>query len=127
MHNDSPERRHLRLVTNDELRDLIQSRNSNGFVNMLHPLELYIPREVLNALTRDSLQALRTQTLPNATDAEKAQIERGIQQRVDFISWLQGQGDEHIYMAIYPAALDGLDDLEELEEIIDDLPPDMPF
>jgi hypothetical protein len=126
MPKDQPDRRHLRLVTNEELRDLIQSRTSNGFVNMLHPLELDIPRDVLDQWTRTSLQALRDE-LSRAADSARAEIERGIQQRVDFLAWLQTQEQDQVFMAIYPADMDGLDDLDDLDEVIENLPPDLPF
>jgi hypothetical protein len=126
MPKDQPDRRHIRLVSNEELRELIQSRTSNGFVNMLHPLELDIPREVLDQWTRTSLQALRDE-LPRAADSARAEIERGIQQRVDFLAWLQTQEQDQVFMAIYPADLDGLDDLDDLDEVIENLPPDLPF
>ena len=126
MPKDQPDRRHIRLVSNEELRELIQSRTSNGFVNMLHPLELDIPREVLDQWTRTSLQALRDE-LSRAADSARAEIERGIQQRVDFLAWLQTQEQDQVFMAIYPADLDGLDDLDDLDEVIENLPPDLPF
>ena len=126
MPKDQPDRRHIRLVSNEELRELIQSRTSNGFVNMLHPLELDIPRDVLDQWTRTSLQALRDE-LSRAADSARAEIERGIQQRVDFLAWLQTQEQDQVFMAIYPADMDGLDDLDDLDEVIENLPPDLPF
>lgn len=125
--------RKLRLVTNEELQRILAQRdNSSGFVTMLHPIDLYIPREMLEQLTRRSLDALRSGAEPEMTPEQARGFNAGIQQRIDFLSWLQGQDDE-VYMSIYPADMDGLDDLEDLlkdDDLnnTDDPPPiDLPF
>lgn len=123
MSDDSPQKRHLRLVTNADLKKLIESREGSGFVTMLHPLELFIPRDTLIELTRRSLDALRVNRKPNETADERVAVERGIQQRVDFLAWLATQTDE-IYTAVYPADMDGLD---ELEDLLDEDQPDKPL
>lgn len=126
MSND-PNKRHLRLVTNADLQKLIESRdNASGFVTMLHPLELFMTRDLLESLTRDSLAAIRDTRRAEENDAERTAAERAMQQRVDFLAWLTSQPDQ-IYMAIYPAELDGLDELEDLPELNDDHPDDLPL
>lgn len=127
MPNNESDRRPLRLVTNEELHSLIQSRNSSGFVNMLHPMELDVPRDALDTWTRRSLEQLRNDEQTIKNPAERATIRRAIQQRIDFLAWLQVQEEDEIHMAIYPADMDGLDDLEDLDEVIDTLPPNLPF
>lgn len=119
-----PNKRHLRLVTNADLQKLIESRdNASGFVTMLHPLEMFMTRDLLESLTRDSLAALRHNRPTTETAPERIATDRAIQQRVDFLAWLTGQ-PEQIYMALYPAELDGLDELEDLPELQDGLEDD---
>jgi hypothetical protein len=126
MTNDPSKNRPLRLVTNADLQRLIESRdNVSGFVTMLHPLELYIARPTLEAMTRDSLAAIRDNRLKDETADQRVAADRAIQQRVDFLAWLSSQPDE-VYMAIYPAEMDGLDELDDLQDLIDDDTPPLP-
>lgn len=121
-----PKKRHLRLLSNADLQKLIESREGSGFVTMLHPLELFMTRETLDALTRQSLDAIRLNRKPTETEEERIGVERSIQQRVDFLSWLQTQPEE-IYMALYPADMDGLDDLDDLQDLLEDDDRELPF
>jgi hypothetical protein len=124
---NSEKPRHLKLISNEDLKNLIQSREGTGFVTMLSPLELFMARDVLEGLVRASLDALRSERKPNESPDQKIGVERAIQQRVDFLSWLQVQPDQ-LYMAMYPADMDGLDDLEDLlEEFAEGEGPDLPF
>jgi hypothetical protein len=116
----------LRLSTNDELQKLVESRETSGYVTMLHPLELFMARDLLEAITRESLDAIRSKRKADETPAERLAVERAIQQRVDFLSWLVGQ-PEQIYMAMYPAELDGLDDLEDLQDLLELDDDSLPF
>jgi hypothetical protein len=112
--------RHIRLVTNADLQRVIESReNASGFVTMLHPLELFMTRDALEALTRESLQALRDRPTDTESPAERVEAQRAIQQRVDFLAWLTTQSDS-VYMAMYPAEMDGLDELEDMLSLTDD-------
>jgi len=122
-----PERK-LRLVTNDELAAILSGRETTGFTTMLHPLELFMARDMLEALTKQSLDAVRSQRQSDETKEQRVAAERSIQQRIDFLAWLQGQ-PENIYMAIYPADMDGLDELEDLQDLLEDDNPqrDLPF
>lgn len=123
MTND-PRKKHLKLVTNEDLKKILESRsNSSGFVTMLHPLELFMSREQLETLTRQSLEAIKTSRSNTETPEERLASDRAIQQRVDFLAWLTTQA-EQVYMAIYPADMDGLDELEDLVDLMDD--PDSP-
>jgi hypothetical protein len=117
---------HLRLSTNDELQELVQSRETSGFVTMLHPLELFMSGDFLETITRESLEAIRSKRKSDETPTERLAAERAIQQRVDFLSWLVGQ-PEQIYMAMYPAELDGLDDLEDLQDLLEMDDDSLPF
>lgn len=123
MTND-PRKKHLKLVTNEDLKKILESRsNASGFVTMLHPLELFMSREQLESLTRDSLDAIKTNRPTTETADERMASDRAIQQRVDFLSWLTSQ-PEQVYMAIYPADMDGLDELEDMVDFVED--PDSP-
>jgi hypothetical protein len=117
-----------RLMTNEELARVLASRDGAGFTTMLHPLELFMPRELLESLTQTSLEAVRMRPLDKETDIERRAAETAIQQRIDFLGWLQGQPD-NIYMALYPADMDGLDELGDLEDLLGDEDPqrDLPF
>lgn len=126
MTRDPNDRKHLRLVTNAELKRLIESREGSGFVTMLHPLEMFASRDALDALTRQSLDAIRSYRKENETDDERMATDRAIQQRVDFLSWLTSQPD-HVYMAMYPADMDGLDDIDDLDELLGDDQSELPF
>lgn len=124
MTND-PRKKHLKLVTNEDLKKILESRsNASGFVTMLHPLELFMSREQLETLTRESLEAIKTNRLSTETADERLASDRAIQQRVDFLAWLTTQ-EEQVYMAIYPADMDGLDELEDMADQIEN--PDNPF
>lgn len=132
---DNPQdKRHLRLVSNEELRQIIESRQGSGIVSMLHPLEMDIPREVLDNLTRHSLDALRRDVQRPGLDSKtRLSIDTAIQQHIDFLAYLQTQDADALHMALYPADLDGLDDLEDLDELIgpdpdpNAPPPPLPF
>lgn len=127
MTNDPAKKRHLRLVTNEDLKRLIESRESGGFVTMLHPLELFMSRALLIELTRESMERIRTQAPNEQAPNEQLAVQRALQQRVDFLGWLAGQ-PEQVYMALYPAEMDGLDDLDELLDLpTDENDPQLPF
>lgn len=126
MSSESPQKRHLRLITNADLKQLIESREGSGFVTMLHPLELFVPRDFLSEVTRRSLEALKANRKTTETDDERKAFERGIQQRVDFLAWLTTQPPE-IYTALYPADHDGLDELEDLQDLLEDDDRPLPF
>jgi hypothetical protein len=122
-----PRKKHLKLVTNEDLQKLLESRsNTSGFVTMLHPLELFMSREQLETLTRQSLEAIKTQRSTTETPEERLATDRAIQQRVDFLAWLTTQ-PEDVYMAIYPADMDGLDELDDMADLIDDTDKPLPF
>lgn len=130
MINNSGDRRKHELVSNEDLKRLVESREGSGFVSMLHPLELFMPREQLEDLTRRSLADIRSSRDFGAeTDEQRVEANRSIQQRVDFLSWLAHAPDK-VYMSLYPADIDGLDDLEDLDdlqEILEDEQKDLPF
>jgi hypothetical protein len=126
MTND-PKKKHLKLVTNEDLKKILESRsNASGFVTMLHPLELFMSREQLESLTRESLEAIKTNRPTTETADERLASDRAIQQRVDFLSWLTGQ-PEQVYMALYPAEMDGLDELDDMADLIEDPDNPLPF
>jgi hypothetical protein len=103
-----------RLVSAEEiLRAIGGPRDVTSNVNMLHPLEVQLPRTYLEHVMRESLATLR------AGAADDPATVRAIQQRIDFLGWLAGQ-PELVEIALYPAADDGLDDLEDLEDLVDD-------
>jgi hypothetical protein len=108
-----------RLLTNDDLKALVESREGGGFVTMLNPLELFLSTELLEQLTRDSLAALRNNRKPDETAEQKVSADRAIQQRIDFLAWLDTQRQPDIYMSLYPADMDGLDELDDLEDLDD--------
>jgi len=93
---------------------------------MLHPLELFMSREQLESLTRQSLEAIRTNRPSTETADERLASDRAIQQRVDFLAWLTTQ-EEQVYMAIYPADMDGLDELDDMADQIEDPDNPLPF
>lgn len=104
----------------DELQRILGDNNIRGTVGMIRPMEVFIDTAFLQDLCRDSLARLRRE--PPPTDEKKLLLHRrAIQQRIDFAAWLQAQRAAEIYMAMYPADEDGLDD-DDLEDLIEDLP-----
>ena len=120
------DKRHMRLVSNADLKKLIDSREGSGFVTMLHPLELFMERDYLYAITRQSLDAIKAGRKPEETDNERLGVERALQQRIDFMAWLMTQPAD-VYMSLYPSEMDGLDELDDLQDIVEDDNRPLPF
>jgi hypothetical protein len=113
-------------LTNKDLQRIIESRTSSGYVSMLNPLEIYMRRELLDEVTRQSMESIRDSRKASETKTERDAAERALQQRIDFLSWLDTQ-PEDVYMAVYPADMDGLDDLEDLQDLLDNDTGRLPF
>lgn len=107
-------------ISDAELDAILNRNRVNGSVSMLRPLEIYVPRDGLLELVRTSLltmQAARKRDEESPTQAKAA--DRAVQQRIDFLAWLQGQ-PEQVYLAMYPVSLDGLTDDDVLDVLEDD-------
>ena len=122
---EQPER-HLRLLSDADLDKIIKSRDTSGNVNMLHPLEVFLDRTYLTDVIRTSLAAMRTRDARHEGPEEASAVQAAMQQRIDFLSWLSGQPTQ-VYMALYPADDDGLDDIDDLTELLSDDSKDLPF
>jgi len=118
----------LELVSTDYLKSMVDSREGSGFVTMLYPIELLMSRDALDVQTRRSLEELQTVRVDNKTPEEAQVVLRAVQQRIDFLSWLSSQPEE-LLIALYPAGMDGLDDIEEIDDLFgdDDDLTDLPF
>lgn len=107
------------VLSDADIEALIPKKGAARSVNMLHPMEIFVERESVGALIRHSLRLMQAGV--HRSDDESAEqalaYDMAMQQRVDFLAWLQSQPDL-VYLAIYPADQDGLDELE-LEEIAD--------
>jgi hypothetical protein len=126
-HDPEHRERHLRLLSDADLDRIMKARETGGNVNMLHPLEVFLDRGYLTDVVRTSLAALRTRDTRLETREQQVAAESAIHQRLDMLSWLSGQ-PERVYMAMYPADDDGLDDLDDLTEFLDsDDTGDLPF
>ena len=121
----TPERR-LKLLTDADLDRILKARDTSGNVNMLHPLEVFLDRAYLSDVVRTSLTSFYERDVTNETDDQRKAVESAMQQRVDFLGWLTGQ-PEQVYLAVYPADDDGLDDIEDLTELLADEDGPMPF
>jgi len=118
--------RDLPLMTDADIARIVESRDTSGNVNMLHPLEVRLNRAYLTDVIRTQLTALQTRDKRNDT-SEQLQVARAsTQQCIDFLSWLSGQ-PEQVHIALYPANDDGLADLEDLTELLSDEDSDLPF
>lgn len=127
MADDTPKKRHLRLVSNEDLQRILHIRAGSGNVSMLNPLELFMDREQLLTMTRQSMADIKRQRPADETPEQHNAVERALQQRIDFLAWLDTQ-PEQVYMAIYPSDIDGLDDLDDLLDLPTDTEqPDLPF
>ena len=118
--------RDLPLMTDADIARIVESRDTSGNVNMLHPLEVRLNRAYLTDVIRTQLTALQTRDKRNDT-SEQLQVARAsTQQCIDFLSWLSGQ-PEQVHIALYPSNDDGLADLEDLTELLSDEDSDLPF
>ncbi len=115
-----------RPLSHEDVQRLMDSRDSAGFVNMLHPLEVVMPRDMIEALVRASMRDLQTTSPPTDNAEAMREHARQVQQRIDFLAWLPQQ-PTHLTIALYPADDDGLADLEDLQLDMDDSDQDLPF
>lgn len=105
-------------ISDAELDRILNLDRANGNVNMLRPMEIALSRDLLTEHVRTDLERLRAlPTDPDATVQERRLRLRAIQQRLDFLAWLNGQ-PELVEVAIYPSSELGLteDDLADLIE-----------
>lgn len=122
----------LKILSNADVAALVESRGTARSVNMLHPMEIHVARDRVAALVRESLQLMQEGKFrsANETPEQKQAYMDAMQQRVDFLGWLQSQ-DELVYLAVYPADQDGLDEIElgDLADLpnADDSSPDGPL
>lgn len=108
-------------LNDDELRRIFEHTAPSGSVSMLRPLEVFLPRTWLMELCRDSLRRMKETREPSAETAlQQKAAQRALQQRIDFLAWLQRQDYDEIYMALYPVAEDGLED--DWDDLFTDLP-----
>lgn len=114
-------------ISDDELHRILQDASVPGTVSMLRPLELYLNRKWIQELVRESLQRLQSNRHPqDETPTQRKDAVRAIQQRVDFLSWLQRQPDDELYMALYPVSEDGLSE-DDLDDLLEDFPGPQSF
>jgi hypothetical protein len=106
------------LPSDEEIRRLVESRKGTSLASMLEPLQMDVDRDLLERIVRDSFNAIRAR--PTSTGADLTgnvePVEVGEQQYIDFLGWLQAQ-PQLVRIALYPAANDGLDEIEELLEL----------
>ncbi len=106
-------------ISDAELDAILNRNRVNGSVSMLRPLEIYVSRDFLLDLTRASLTTMQDNRRPaEETASQTKAANRSIQQRIDFIAWLQSQ-PEQVYLALYPADMDGLTD-DDVQDVLDD-------
>lgn len=105
-------------MSDEELDQLFSGPLVPVKVSMLSPLKMFLDRDGLQRLVRRSLKGLVAQR-DNAKDLHA--IDEAIQQRIDFLAYLQAFQDPAIYMAMYPEHEDGLDD-DGVWEILNNLP-----
>lgn len=124
--NPDKRERHLRLLSDSELEKIIKSRDTSGNVNMLHPLEVFLDKTYLTEVARTSLASLQTRDTTDETPDQTRAVMAAMQQRIDFLSWLSAQ-PQQVYMALYPADDDGLEDIDDLNDLLTDESQDLPF
>lgn len=115
------EKPHLRILSNKDVEDIVNSRYTPGLISMLHPIEMNLDRDTLLAEVEQSLAEIRNNRREVAESAEDARIGNLVeQQRVDFIGWLHTQ-PALVFIALYPANEDGFDADEFVpQQIIED-------
>lgn len=105
-------------MPNDEIRELLKGLKVPVKVSMLSPLDVYINTEVLRAVVRKSLKGLEEHR--DQLEEFKA-LEYAIQQRIDFLAWLQTVKDDEIMISLYPAEVPGDERIDELFDQLKDL------
>ena len=105
-------------LSEKELSKLLTGAQVPVKVSMLSPLEIFVDRDGLQRLLRRSIKGLVAQR-EEVTDMQT--VDLAIQQRIDFLAYLQAYQDPEIYMAMYPAHEDGLDD-EGVWHILNNIP-----
>ena len=102
------------------LFDSLNARETD--VSALHPLEIWIDREFLIAEVEAAIQAIKRKVpWETSTETQRDYLKAVLQQRVEFLEYLNGEKDERVYLAIYPVAEEPVVPLGE-EADADDLP-----
>lgn len=106
-------------ISDAELDAILNRNRANGSVSMLRPMEIYLTRDYLIQVTRQSLEAMQAQPRPaEETAKQKKSTDRAMQQRIDFMAWLSTQ-PEQVHIALYPVDLDGITD-DDVMDVLDD-------
>lgn len=92
-------------------------------VSAMHPLEIWLDREFLLAETQASIDAAK-RNIPwdTATPVQRDHFKAILQQRVEFLEYLNGETSERVFVALYPMATDLQFTFGE-EADADDMPP----
>lgn len=103
------------------LYDMLHARETD--VSAMHPLEIWLGREFLIEETDAAIQAIKRNTDWAAlSEVQRNHIAAVLQQRVEFLEWLQSETTERVFLAVYP-----VDDTPGValgeEEDADELPP----
>ena len=106
-------------INDDELRKLLTGLKVPIKVSMLSPLDMYVDTATVRRLVRESLSRLEQSR--HTPDLETRAVEYAIQQRIDFLAWLQAQEDAEVLMSMYPADTPDDPRLDELFDRIKDL------
>lgn len=71
-------------------------------VSFFEPLEVYAPIEMLREITTNNLESLQYFLSMDLDTEQRAQLERYVHQRQEFLAWLGKRPDAHAYIALYP-------------------------
>ena len=106
-------------ITDSELKQLLESMRVPIHVSMLSPLDIYVNTASLRTMVRESLKHLEQSR--GDPHMEVKAIEYAIQQRIDFLAWLQNSNEPDVLMSMYPADSPEAGDLTELFDQLGDL------
>jgi hypothetical protein len=133
--HDPVNRRALTLINlidpafaHEEVAKLYNARESE--VSVMHPIELFVSRELLLLTVEGNLEAMQRSRDPeHEDDLTRDYVEALIQQRVDFLERLRSDHNEQVFVALFPAG-DDEDDvlgLDEASGLLSDDEDDLPL
>lgn len=103
------------------LFDSLHARETD--VSAMHPLEIWLNREWLINEVQEAIEAIR-RNMPwdTATELQREHVKAVLQQRVEFLEYLNSETKERVYLAVYPVGDEPVIALGE-EEDADEAPP----
>lgn len=87
------------------LYDSLHARESD--VSAMHPLEIWLDREFLIAETHAAIDAAKRHVpWESATPLQRDHLKAVLQQRAEFLEYLNSETTERVYLAVYPMSTD---------------------